>query len=129
MRTVVKTSQAPVAIGPYEQAIAFQGVLYTSGQIPLDLNGDLVEGGIEAQTRQCLENLAAICRAAGTSLGQALKVTIYLTDMDHFQSCNQIYQQYFERSRPARSCVAVKALPKGAQVEIEGVFALEDEQR
>ena len=128
MRTVVKTSQAPAAIGPSEQAITFQGVLYTSGQIPLDVNGDLVEGGIEEQTRQCLENLVAVCRAAGTSLRQALKVTIYLTDMEHFQSCNQIYQQYFEHSRPARSCVAVKALPKGALVEIEGIFALEGEQ-
>ncbi|ADU64763.1 RidA family protein [Desulfurispirillum indicum] len=125
MKTIIKTSNAPAAIGPYEQAIAYNGTLYCSGQIPLTPAGDMVEGDVADQTRQCLENLAAICKAAGTGFQNALKITIFLTDMADFQNCNAVYAEYFEKAKPARACVAVKALPKGAKVEIEGIFALE----
>jgi len=125
-RGVVKTEKAPKAVGPYVQAVKAHGFLFTAGQIGLDpATGKLVEGGIEAQTRRVLENLKAVVEAAGSSFKQAVKTTVYLTDLSHFQVMNQIYATYFEGQSPARSTVGVAQLPLGALVEIELVALLE----
>ncbi|HET7853215.1 MAG TPA: RidA family protein [Candidatus Methylomirabilis sp.] len=125
-RGVVKTEKAPKAVGPYVQGVKAHGFLFTAGQIGLDpATGKLVEGGIEAQTRRVLENLKAVVEAAGTSFKQAVKATVYLTDLSHFQAMNQIYATYFEGQSPARSTIGVAQLPLGALVEIELVALLE----
>ncbi|MCI0484708.1 MAG: RidA family protein [candidate division NC10 bacterium] len=125
-RGVVKTEKAPKAVGPYVQGVKAHGFLFTAGQIGLDpATGKLVEGGIEAQTRRVLENLKAVVEAAGTSFQQAVKATVYLTDLSHFQAMNQIYATYFESQSPARSTIGVAQLPLGALVEIELVALLE----
>ncbi len=125
-RGVVKTEKAPKAVGPYVQGVKAHGFLFTAGQIGLDpATGKLVEGGIEAQTRRVLENLKAVVEAAGTSFTQAVKATVYLTDLSHFQAMNQIYATYFEGQSPARSTIGVAQLPLGALVEIELVALLE----
>lgn len=125
-RGVVKTDKAPKAVGPYVQGVKAHGFLFTAGQIGLDpATGKLVEGGIEAQTRRVLENLTAVVEAAGTSFKQAVKATVYLTDLSHFQAMNQIYATYFEGQSPARSTIGVAQLPLGALVEIELVALLE----
>jgi len=125
-RGVVKTEKAPKAVGPYVQGVKAHGFLFTAGQIGLDpATGKLVEGGIEAQTRRVLENLKAVVEAAGSSFKQAVKTTVYLTDLSHFQVMNQIYATYFEGQSPARSTVGVAQLPLGALVEIELVALLE----
>lgn len=125
-RGVVKTEKAPKAVGPYVQGVKAHGFLFTAGQIGLDpATGKLVEGGIEAQTRRVLENLKAVVEAAGTSFKQAVKATVYLTDLNHFQAMNQIYATYFEGQSPARSTIGVAQLPLGALVEIELVALLE----
>ncbi len=125
-RGVVTTEKAPKAVGPYVQGVKANGFLFTSGQIGLDpATGKLVEGGIEAQTRRVLENLKAVVEAAGSSFKQAVKTTVYLTDLSHFQVMNQIYATYFEGQSPARSTVGVAQLPLGALVEIELVALLE----
>ncbi|MGH7831777.1 MAG: RidA family protein [Candidatus Binatia bacterium] len=119
-REAIRTKAAPKAIGPYEQAIRLNGMVFTAGQIPLDAKtGKLVDGGIEAQTRQVLENLKAILEAAGSSMDQAVKATVFLRNMADFPAVNEIYEEYLGRSRPARSTVAVSELPKGALVEID----------
>ncbi len=119
-RQPVETPQAPKAIGPYAQAIRADGIVYTSGQIGIDLaTGALVPGGIEAQTRRVLENLKAVLAAAGSSLDRVLRVTVYLTDLGHFQAMNRIFAEYLDRHRPARSTVGVAALPMGALVEMD----------
>ena len=119
-REVVGTEKAPPAIGPYVQAIKLDGWVYTSGQIPLDpRTGALVEGGIAAQVRQVLENLAAVLAAAGTSLPKVVKTTVYLTDLGDFQKMNEVYAEYFREEKPVRSTVGVAALPRGALVEID----------
>jgi 2-iminobutanoate/2-iminopropanoate deaminase len=118
---IIDTNNAPAAIGPYSQAITANGMVYTSGQIPLDPEtGELVPGGIKEQTRQVCENLAAVLRASGGFLENVVKTTCYLTDMGDFAAFNEVYAEHFT-GKPARSCVAVKALPKGALVEIEAV--------
>jgi len=124
-REPVTASDAPAAIGPYVHAIASSGLLFCSGQIPLDpRTGDLVGATAADQAGRCLENLAAVCHAAGARLGDAVKVTIYLTDMSAFASVNEVYGSFFESSPPARVAIAVAGLPRGAQVEMDAVVAL-----
>ena len=118
----VRTSDAPGAIGPYSQAAVAGGLVYTAGQIALDpRTGEIVEGGVEAQTTRVLENLAAILRAAESDLSQVVKTTVYLVDMNDFPAMNEVYAQAFGEHRPARATVAVSALPKGVRVEIDAI--------
>lgn len=118
MLEIIATQNAPQAIGPYSQAIKVNGVIYTSGQIGLNPQGILVEG-IEAQTRQVLNNLSEVLKAGGSSLQQVFKTTIFLSNMEDFTLVNAIYAEFFGEHKPARSTVAVKTLPKNALVEIE----------
>lgn len=118
MLEITATKKAPQAIGPYSQAISANGIIYTSGQIGLTPSGELVQG-IEAQTRQVLENLSEVLKASNSSLNQVIKTTIFLSDMEHFGIVNGIYAEFFGDHKPARSTVAVKTLPKDALVEIE----------
>ena len=116
---IIHTENAPAAIGPYSQAIAVNGLVYTSGQIALDLkNGTLAGDSIEAQTEQAIQNLKAVLEAAGSSLENVVKTTCFLQRMSDFAAFNAIYEKYFP-GKPARSCVEVAALPKAALVEIE----------
>jgi len=118
---IIVSTKAPAAIGPYSQAIALNGMVYTSGQIPLaPETGELVDGGIKEQARQVIENLKAVLTAANSSLSNVVKTTCFLTDMGNFAAFNEVYAEYFT-IKPARSCVAALALPKGALVEIEAV--------
>lgn len=121
MMKVVSTLEAPQAIGPYSQAIALGSVLYTSGQIPLDKNGNFVEGDIKVQTTQVLENLKQVLQAGGSSLDRVVKTTVFLANMDDFVAFNEVYAKFFGEHKPARSTIAVKTLPKNALVEIECV--------
>lgn len=121
-RQIIATDKAPAAVGPYSQAVCRNGLIYSAGQIGLDpTTGKLVEGGIEAQTRQALSNLQAILEAAGASLDDVLKTTVFLQDIGAFSSMNQVYATFFSGAPPARSAVQVAALPLGALVEIEAV--------
>lgn len=121
-RTVVHTDKAPKAIGPYSQAIRTETMIYTAGQTGLDpATGELVAGGVEAQTRQVLTNLKHVIEAAGSSVGNVVKTTVFLTDMSDFPKMNAIYAEFFGENPPARSTVAVAGLPKGGVVEIEAV--------
>jgi 2-iminobutanoate/2-iminopropanoate deaminase len=123
-RQIVSTPSAPAAIGPYSQAVVASGTrtVYCSGQIPLDpQSGQMVEGDVERQTHQVMNNLAAVLQAAGASLEAVVKTTIYLTDLKNFSAVNQVYASYFPQTPPARSTVQVAALPRGAAVEIEAV--------
>ena len=118
---IISTKNAPAAIGPYSQAIEACGMIFTSGQIPLDPDtGMLVPGGIEAQAKQAIENLRAVLEASGSGLDKVVKTTCFLSSMGDFAAFNEVYAQYFT-GKPARSCVEVSALPKGAAVEIEAV--------
>ncbi len=119
MMKTVSTTNAPAAIGPYAQAIQIGDVLYTSGQIPLTAEGELVTGGIDKQVRQVLANLDAVLTAAGLSRANVVKTTIFMTNLGDFQTVNEIYGEFFADHRPARSTVQVAALPRGAEVEIE----------
>lgn len=119
-REVVQTDKAPRAIGPYEQAIKVDGFVFTAGQIPLDpKSGNIVEGGIAAQTRQVLENLKGVLIASGSSLERVVKATVFLKNMADFSAMNEVYAEYLGSARPARSTVAVAELPRGALVEID----------
>ena len=121
----VHTDQAPAAIGPYSQAVIHQGIVYCSGQIALDpARGTIVAGDVVAQAEQVMRNLSAVLSAAGSSLGRALKVSIFLVNMEDFASVNDVYARYLGDHRPARATVAVRELPKGARVEIDCVAAL-----
>lgn len=116
----IHTNQAPAAIGPYSQAIEAKGMIFASGQIPIDpATGQFVEGGIQEQTRQALTNARNILQAAGTDMENVIKTTVYLSDIHNFAAMNEVYAQFFTEPFPARSAVAVKDLPKGALVEIE----------
>ncbi|MBH8586894.1 RidA family protein [Thermoactinomyces sp. CICC 10520] len=115
----VQTDKAPQAIGPYSQAVETGDWIFTSGQIPLTPDGELVAGGIEEQTRQVLENLKSVLEAAGSGLEHVVKTTIFLRDMNQFQTVNEIYGGYFKEHQPARSCVEVSRLPKDVLIEIE----------
>jgi 2-iminobutanoate/2-iminopropanoate deaminase len=126
-REPVTASNAPEAIGPYVQGMRAGNLLFCSGQIPLDpRTGELVPGGPAEQAGRCLENLAAVCQAAGASLGDAVRMTIYLTDMTAFASVNEVYGSFFESSPPARVAIGVASLPRGAKVEIDAVVAVSD---
>ena len=116
---VISTNKAPAAIGPYSQAIKVGNMIFTSGQIPLDPeSGVLVSGGIKEQTEQIMKNLSAVLEASGSGFEYAVKTTCFLADMNDFAEFNEVYGKYFI-SKPARSCVAVKTLPKGALAEVE----------
>ncbi len=124
-RTVVATPDAPGAIGPYSQAIRHGDVLWCSGALPLDpASGELVTDSPAAETTQCLENLQAVCRAAGAELANAVRVTVYTTQLDRFPDINEAYGAFFPSAPPARVTIGVAALPKGASVEIDAVIAV-----
>lgn len=121
---VVHTDKAPAAIGPYSQAIILNGVLFTSGQIPVDpATGEVAGDTIEAQAEQVMKNLVAVAEEAGTSLEKAVKTTCFLADMSDFAAFNEVYAKYFVK-KPARSCVAVKTLPKNVLCEVEMIAAI-----
>ena len=125
MKNVIHTDKAPKAIGPYSQAIKTDSMVYTAGQVGIDpATGDLVSGGIEEQTRQVLKNLQNVLAASGSNLEKVVKTTVFLNDMNDFAKMNAIYAESFPENPPARSTVAVAALPKGALVEIEVVALL-----
>jgi len=124
MRTI-QTNQAPQAIGPYSQAMKVGDFIFTSGQIALTPNGVMVQDDIELQTKQVMQNLKAVLEAAGSSLQNVVKTTIFLANMDDFAKVNAIYEKWFEGHKPARSTVAVKTLPKNALVEIECIALAE----
>ena len=120
----VQTEHAPAAIGPYSQALVTGGFVFTSGQIPLDpATGAVVEGGVEAQAEQVMKNLAAVLEEAGSGLDKAVKTTCFLADMNDFAAFNEVYARYFT-GKPARSCVAVRQLPKSVLVEVEVIAEL-----
>ena len=122
MKKVISTTKAPSAIGPYSQAIQVGNIIYTSGQIPIDpATGSFVEGGIKEQTRQSLLNVKAILEEVGLTMGNVVKTTVFMADMNDFADMNAVYAEFFTEPYPARSAVAGKTLPKGALVEIEVV--------
>jgi 2-iminobutanoate/2-iminopropanoate deaminase len=126
-RKTVTADGAPEAVGPYTHAVVSNGLVFCSGQVPLDPeSGELVRGSIGDMTRRCLDNLATVAGAAGAQLSDAVRMGIYVTDMNTFKEVNEAYGSYFESDPPARSTVAVVALPLGAQVEIDAVIALPD---
>ncbi len=126
MKKIVSTTEAPAAVGPYSQAIRVGPFLFTAGQIPLDpQSGQIVEGDITAQARRVLDNLAAVLRAENLDFSHIVKTTIFLTDMNDFAQVNEVYAGYFSDVPPARSTVAVSALPKGARVEIDCIAVAE----
>ncbi len=119
------TKNAPSAIGPYSQAIEANGLLFCSGQIAIDpATGALAEGGVEAQAEQCCKNVAALLEARGLATDAVVKTTVFITNMADFGKVNEIYAKYFTAPYPARSCVGVASLPKGALVEVEVIAAL-----
>ena len=124
-RQIIASAQAPKAIGPYSQAVRMGPFVYTSGQLGLDPQTNELVEGVEAQTRQALQNLAQVLEAAGTSLGKAIKTTVFLKDMGEFARMNAVYAEFFPQDPPARSTVEVAALPKGGRVEIECIAAVE----
>lgn len=120
LREAISTENAPAAIGPYSQAIRAEGkFLFCSGQIPLTPSGELVAGDVKTQAKQCMENVKNLLEAAGLSLSNVAKTTIFLSSMNHFAAVNEVYGSYFEGTPPARSTVAVAGLPKAVDVEIE----------
>ncbi|QRN82929.1 RidA family protein [Chloroflexota bacterium] len=124
-KKVIVTENAPAAIGPYSAGVSTGHLVFTAGQLGIDpATGDLVEGGIETQTRQALTNLKAVLEAAGTGLDQVIKTTVFLKDINEFGLMNAIYGEFFTSNFPARSAFQVGALPKGAAVEIEAVALL-----
>ena len=124
-REIVQAAGAPPAIGPYSHAVRSGELLFCSGQIPLDpLGGELVGASAPEQARRCLENLQAVCEAAGTSLQRALRLTVYMTDLGEFAAVNDVYASFFSEEPPARVAIGVAALPKGAQVEIDAIVGL-----
>jgi 2-iminobutanoate/2-iminopropanoate deaminase len=125
MKQIIATENAPRAIGPYSQAVSHNGLLFLSGQIPLDpATGQLVEGDIAAQTGRVIENLKAVLEAAGSSLDQVLKTTVYLKDMGEFAKMNEVYGKYFPTASPARATVEVARLPRDVRVEIDAIAAI-----
>lgn len=121
----VKTAAAPEAIGPYAQAMKVGGLVFTSGQIPLDPNTMQMEtGDVKAQTRRVLENLKAVLQASGSSLDRTVKATVYLADMNDFVAMNEVYAEYFHSTKPARSTVQAARLPKDARVEIDLIASI-----
>ncbi len=124
-KKTIHTDEAPQAIGTYSQAVEHQGLVFVSGQIPLDPgNMEIVPGGIEAQIRRVFDNLSAVCKAAGGSLDEIVKLTIFLTDLGAFPQVNTIMGQYFNEPYPARAAVEVSALPKGVEVEMDAIMGV-----
>jgi len=122
-KSIIQTDQAPEAIGTYSQAVKVADTVYLSGQIPLDpVTMTLVEGGIELQIKRVFDNLVAVCEAAGGTLQDIVKLNIFLTDLSHFAKVNEIMATYFQVPYPARAAVGVAELPKGAQVEMDGIM-------
>jgi 2-iminobutanoate/2-iminopropanoate deaminase len=121
-KKIIATSKAPAAIGPYSQAIRIGDFLYTSGQISLDPETmEMITGDIEVETEKVLKNIEAILKDAGLNLNNIIKTTVYLTDLSEFARMNQVYENFFTDTKPARACVQVAALPKGAKIEIDVV--------
>ena len=122
IKRIIQTEQAPAAIGPYSQAIRIGDFLYTSGQIALDPeSGNFLSGEIEEETEQTLKNISAILQASGVNFENVIKTTVYLSDLNDFTRMNQVYEKYFSKNKPARACVQVAALPKGAKIEIDAI--------
>lgn len=122
VREIIKTERAPEAIGPYSQAVKAGGLVFASGQIPIDpATGQFVAGGIKEQTEQVLRNLSAVLEAAGSGLDRVVKTTVFLADMGEFAAMNEVYGRYFERDVPARATVEAARLPRDARVEIEAI--------
>jgi 2-iminobutanoate/2-iminopropanoate deaminase len=123
-RETVSAADAPPAIGPYSHAVAHGSVLYCSGALPIDpASGEIVDDSPAAETQRCLLNLETVCRAAGTTLDRALRLTIYTTDLGEFAAINAAYSEFFPDDPPARAAVGVSALPKGVRVEIDAIVA------
>ncbi|MEK9630126.1 MAG: RidA family protein [Nitrospinota bacterium] len=121
-KKIISTSEAPAAIGPYSQAIRIGNFLYTSGQISLDPKSmEMVTGSIEIETEKVLKNIEAILKADGLSFNNVIKTTVYLADLSEFTRMNEVYEKFFSENKPARACVQVAALPKGAKVEIDAI--------
>ncbi|MGD8577494.1 MAG: RidA family protein [Thiohalophilus sp.] len=124
-REIIHTENAPAAIGPYSQAVRVDNTVYLSGQIPLDPESmELVGGDISAQIRRVFDNLSAVCQAAGGNLNNIVKLNIFLTDLTHFPTVNEIMSEYFAEPYPARAAIGVAALPKGAEVEMDAVMVV-----
>jgi 2-iminobutanoate/2-iminopropanoate deaminase len=124
-REIIHSDAAPAALGPYSHAVRSGALLFCSGQIPLDPDsGELVGGSVSVQARRCLDNLAAVCEAAGTTLARAVRITIYMTDLGAFGEVNDVCAEVFTTDPPARATVGVAALPRGAAVEIDAVVAI-----
>jgi len=125
VKDVIHTEQAPAAIGPYSQAVNAGGTIYLSGQIPLDASsGKLIDGDFTARVRQVLENISAVCTAAGGNINDIVKLNVYLTDLGEFETVNAIMAEFFTTPYPARAAVQVAALPKGTDVEMDAVMVL-----
>ncbi len=126
-RKTIDADGAPAAVGPYSHAVEANGLLFCSGQIPLDAeSGEIVGTTPAEQARRCLENLQIVCRAAGAELGDAVRCTVYMTDLSAFAEVNEVYAEFFPSEPPARAAVGVAALPRGAQVEIDAIVSLTD---
>ena len=125
MKKVIATNDAPLAVGPYSQGIRAGGFAFTSGQLPATLSGEVISDDITKATRQSLNNVKAVLSAAGAGMTDVVKVTVFLTDMADFAQMNEVYKGFFSEPFPARSCIQVAALPKGATVEIEATACLQ----
>jgi len=124
MKTIISTPNAPAAVGPYSQAVAANGFIFISGQLPIDpASGVLAEADTAKQTEASIKNLQAILLAEGLTLGSVVKTTVFMTDLKEFARMNEVYSRFFDKTPPARATVEVKALPKGALVEIEAIAA------
>jgi 2-iminobutanoate/2-iminopropanoate deaminase len=118
----LSTDKAPGAVGPYSQGVKVENIIYTSGQLPIDpKTGELSKGDIQKETRLCLENVKSVLESGHASIEHLVKVTVFVTDMNDFPKINEVYQEFFGEHKPARSLVQVAALPKGADIEIEGI--------
>lgn len=125
MKSIISTTNAPAAIGPYSQAVKSQGFLFVSGQIPIDpATSTLIDGTIQDRAHQIMKNITAIAVEAGTDLKHVVKTTIFLTDLTDFASVNEVYGSYFEQDPPARSTIQVAGLPLGSNIEIEAIFTM-----
>ena len=123
-KKIIKTNNAPEAIGPYSQGVVIGNLLFTSGQIPIDINSGTVPSTIKEQTITALNNVKGVVEAAGLKMSDIIKMTVFITDMNNFAEINEIYKTYFESDFPARSCVEVSRLPKDVMIEIEAIASL-----
>lgn len=124
MKKIISTDQAPAAIGPYSQAVEVNGLVFTSGVIPIvPATGELIQGGIEEQAEQAIRNLAALIEASGAKIENTVKTVVFIKDMNDFGTVNEIYSRFFKEDCPARSCVEVARLPKDVLIEIEAIVA------